>query len=73
MGVVIRLFILKSLKIVFALALSCYRYKHGKSRGKQVQLIPCTVVLYDKGGKIQQPGYLVTECWTKIANKTPCL
>ena len=35
--------------MVPALTLSCDRYKHGKSRGKQVQLIPYTIVLYDKG------------------------
>ena len=44
-----------------ALALSCDRHKKGKIRGnalaqKQAQLIPCTVLFFDKGGKIQRAG-----------------
>ena len=48
----------KDAKMVPALALSYDRQQKVKSRGnalaqKQAQLIPCTVVLYDKGGTIQ--------------------
>ena len=37
---------------------------------KQAQLIPCTVVLYDKGGTIQRADCLVTRCQIKMATET---
>ena len=46
--------------MVPALALSCNRHKRVKVGGmpspKQAELIPCTVVLYDKEGTIQRAG-----------------
>ena len=34
---------------------------------EQAQLLPCTVVLYDKGGTIQGAGFLVTVFQIKVA------
>ena len=49
--------------------------KKVESRGnalaqKQLQLIPCTMVLYDKGGTIQRAGCLVTGCQIKVASRS---
>ena len=35
-----------------------------------MQLIPCTVVLYDKGGTIERAGCLVTGCQIKVAPRS---
>ena len=34
------------------------------------QLIPCTVVLYDKEGTIQRSGCLITKCWIYMAPRS---
>ena len=37
---------------------------------KQAQIIPCTVVIYGKGGTIQRSGCLVTGSQIKMASKS---
>ena len=36
----------------------------------KAQLIPCTVVIYDKGGTIQRAGCLIIKCWIYMASRS---